>query len=201
MALGQFKTNSGVFVQATPFDAAANQGHPLVVIVRDFREDFSTEAYPNPRPVAFVMIADLQPLLSGGEPVLYGNAILGGDAVADRLRDYAGALDENGEPIKLPVKLGTAKSQKSGRNYRTIEALTGAELALAVKWDEKNPTALQDERARLEAEAAARAEEQEANGGSQTPAAPLSTTKTAAPKQQAIGDDALAAAMAALEKL
>lgn len=187
MALGTFKAQAGNFIAATPFDAAASAGHPLVVIVHDFKEDFSTEAYPNERPVAFVMIADLAPVLQGQPVALYANAILGGDAVADRLRNYAKAEDEAGNPVKLPVKLGTAKSQKTGRNYRTIEPLTGAELQLAIEWDEKNPTALQDERARLQAEADAKAEEK---GG-----AAVSNGKAPRPGTD---DDALAAAIAGL---
>jgi hypothetical protein len=193
MSLGEFKSNSGgAFPAGTPFDATANEGHPLVVIVHGFKEDFSTAAYPNPRPVAFVMVADLQPLLEGGQPVLYGNAILGGDAVADRLRPYAGQVGEDGEPVKLPIKLGKAKSNSTGRTYRTVEALTGAELALAVKWDTKNPTALQDDRARLVAEAEARSQEEES-----APAKATSAPK-AASKAQTISDEALEKAMAAL---
>ena len=185
--LGPFKSKAGNFLEATKFDAAANVGHPLVVIVHDFKEDFKTEAYPNPRPVAFVMIADLSPLLKGGEAILYGNAILGGDAVADRLRDYTGAVNEDGSLVKLQVKLGNAVSNSTKRSYRTIEPLEGAELALAVKWDEKNPTALQDERARLEAEAAARGEEEgSGNADNKASSAPV------------MDDDELAKAIAAL---
>lgn len=186
MALGQFKATSGNFPKATPFDAAANAGHPLIVIVHGFKEDFSTQEFPNERPVAFVQIADLGPVASGGKAVLYGNAILGGDAVADRLRAYAEAVDEDGNPVKLPVKLGTKRSEKTKRTYRTIEPLTGAELKLAVAWDEANPTALQDERARLQAEADAEAEKND----------------KAAPKgggNSQFDDDALNAAIAGLK--
>jgi hypothetical protein len=186
--LGEFKNNGGgAYPESTKFDADANLGHPLVVIVHDFKEDFTSERFPNPRPVAFVMIADLNPLLSGGQPVLYGNAILGGTAVADRLRGYAGATNEDGTPVKLPVKLVTVQPKKKGGNpYRGIEPLAGAELDLAAKWDAKFPTALQDERQRLLDEAAARAAEEEADA------------KPAPAKEAAIPDDALAAAIAAL---
>lgn len=187
MALGTFKASSGNFPAATPFDADANKGHPLIVIVHDFREDFSTKQYPKERPVAFVMIADLAPVLQGKPAVLYGNAILGGDAVADRLRAYAGK-DEEGNYTKLPVKLGTAKSQKTGNNYRTIEPLEGDELKLATIWDEKNPTALTDERDRLQAEADAEAEK---GGGT-------AASNGRAP-QPGTDDDALAAAIAGLK--
>jgi hypothetical protein len=187
MALGTFVAPQGNFIKSTPFNAAANEGHPLIVIVHDFKEDFSTEAYPNERPVAFVMIADLEPVKTGGKAILYANAILGGDAVADRLRKYAGT-DEEGNYTKLPVKLGSAKSQKTSRNYRTIEPLEGAELKLATVWDEANPTALQDERARLQAEADAEAEA----GGN----APKATSNG---KGTDFDDDALAAAIAGLK--
>lgn len=190
MALGTFVAPQGNFIKATPFDAAANAGHPLIVIVHDFKEDFSTKEYPNERPVAFVMIADLAPVLQGQPAQLYANAILGGDAVADRLRAYApgGNRNPDGELMKLPVKLGTAKSQKSGRNYRTIEPLEGAELKLAVTWDEKNPTVLQDERARLQAEADAEAEK-----GGNAPKASNGKVDTK------FNDDALEAAIAGLK--
>lgn len=187
MALGTFKAAQGTFIASTPFNAAASEGHPLVVIVREFNPEFSTEAYPNKRPVAFVMIADLEPVKTGGQAVLYANALLGGDAVADRLKDYAGAVDEDDNPVKLPVKLGQKASKQGGRKYRTIEPLTGAELALVSAWDEKNPTALQDERARLQAEADAEAEKQGKSGA----AAPKADSK--------FNDDALAAAIAGLK--
>jgi hypothetical protein len=188
MALGKFVAPQGNFIKSTPFNAQAAEGHPLIVIVREFNPEFSTEAYPNKRPVAFVMIADLEPVKAGGAAVLYANALLGGDAVADRLKDYAGAEDEDGNPVKLPVKLGQKASKQGGRKYRTIEPLTGAELALAVAWDEKNPTALQDERARLQAEADAEAAKNEGNG-----AAPKAGTGTK------FDDSALEAAIAGLK--
>lgn len=191
MALGTFVANSGNFPAATPFDADANKGHPLIVIVHSFKEDFSTKQYPKERPVAFVMIADLAPVLNGQPAQLYGNAILGGDAVADRLRAYAPGGDRNpdGDLIKLPVKLGTGVSQKTGNRYRTIEPLDGAELKLATTWDEKNPEALQNERARLQAEADANAER---NGGQ-------AVTNGKAPADTKFNDDALEAAIAGLK--
>lgn len=193
MALGTFTApQRGNFIKSTPFPARDSKGHPLVVIVHGFKEDFKTEQYPNERPVAFVMVADLAPVLQGQAAKLYPNAILGGDAVADRLRDYApgGKQNPDGEAIKLPVKLGTGTSKSSGRPYTTIEPLEGAELKLVETWDEKNPTALQDARQVLQDEADAAAAE---NGGS----APASNGKA---PQPGTDDKALAAAIAALSR-
>lgn len=191
MALGTFKAPQAGFIPATKFDAAANAGRPLIVIVREYKEDFSTDAYPNPRPVVFVMIAELSGAINGGEATPYVNALLGGQAVADRLKAYAGAQDDDGNPVKLPVKLGKAVSKRTGRAYQTIEPLSGTELDFAEAWDAANPTFLQDERARLQAIADAEAEQDKA---------PAASNAKAAGNGAGTGfdDDALKAAMARL---
>lgn len=175
MALGTFTPPAGG-AKASSFDPRFNANKPLIVVVREFREGFTTQRFPDPKDVVIVDLVDLL------ADTVVPSVIWGAAAIVDRLKDQAG----NGE--KLPVIINEKISGK-GNKYTTIDPLQeGQMLDLAVAWDKKNPTRLADE---SEAHRAVQAEAQNAAPAATPAAAPAA----AEPK---IDDAALAAAIAAL---
>ena len=137
--------------KAGSYDPRLHHGRPLIVVVREFRADFTTRKYPKPKDVVFVDVVDLL------TDTVHVNVIWGGGAVVDRLK---GELDKTpeGEPsAPLPVKLIPTQSA-TNTTYYVPEPLdpAGQEYALAVAWDAKYPTRIDDERtAKIAADKAA----------------------------------------------
>jgi hypothetical protein len=180
--LGTFTPPSaGGFVKPTPFSIADRLNRPLIVVVRDVKEGFTSVKAPNPHTVIFGMIADLK------ENKVYVNTLIGPVGIVDKLKGYVGT--------KLPVKFVQKASQKVGGNpYFSVEPLTGDELKFAELWDQKYPTRIADERAA--AEAAAKAEAAAAEAAQEAGFSGLGSS--AAPASQSVSDADLEAMMANL---
>lgn len=194
MALGTFVApTAGNFIKADKFDPRLHANKPLIVKVREFKEGFTTTAYPDPRDIVIVDLVDLSPVLKNQDADVLVSVIWGSAAMVDRLKKYAGT-DE-----KLPLKIVQRESQQTKRTYQTVEPLDGGELTLAAKWDEKNPDAIDNMRAQRQAEADARAAEENGDkvGLSNTDqtGAPLSTMAAAAPAVSGLSDADLEAAI------
>lgn len=181
-----------------------NYGKPLIVVPREYREDFVTRQYPNPKPAVFYDVVDLL-----ADTVIIG-VVTGSKAIVDRLRDLIPS--DGGEAPRLPVKI-VQLTGAAGNTYFSIEPLTqgSQEHALAMAWDSKYPTRIDDERAKkLAADQVAEAQQQNAQQVPQPQgaAAPLAGIGASQPVQtqqveQAVAappmdDDALAKALAAL---
>jgi hypothetical protein len=196
VALGTYQPKTqGNFLRSTPFSIKDNLGSPLIVVVREHIEEFKGNGLYPVHPVLFVALVDLGPVLKGGEAQVYGNALIGSGVIVDRLKEYAGT------GTKLPVKFSRQAPANGGNSYFVVDPLDGAEMALAVKWDEKYPNRIEEELAALQAEADAKAAE-EGNGsapsftglGNQTPA-------PAVVSNPAVDNDALQKAMDALNNI
>lgn len=189
MALGTFVAPAaGNFIKADKFDPRVNANKPLIVKVRDFNPEFSTKEFPEKRPVVFVDLVDLSPVVAKtGQAEVLVSVIWGSAAMVDRLKGYAGT-DE-----KLPLTISSVKSQQTNRTYFTVEPLEGVALKLAGAWDDKNPTAMDDLRAQREAEAEAEgAQNTQDNGPAITglasgKAAPAASAPAAAPASATAG--------------
>jgi hypothetical protein len=208
MALGTFVPP--VSRKAGSFDPRDNAGKPLIVIPREFREGFVSARYKDPKDVVIYDVADLTPLLQGEQPVIHVSVITGSGAMVDRLKTSVPA--DGAEPTKLPVKI-EAVTPPGKNTYYTIEPLDpeSNEFKLAVAWESKYPTAIDDKRREHQAEMAAQ-QGTNGNGGGQS-AAPLqgiggNSAPAAAPAPEpeptkpaggGLDDDALAKALASLE--
>lgn len=100
-------------------------GRPLLVRVNEFVPDFSSQAFPNPKPVVFVDVVDLA---SGN---IFINALWGGGAVVDNLKEHAGT------DVVLPLMSQNAQGG-NGRNYIALVALDDATTAQAGQWYQQN---------------------------------------------------------------
>lgn len=208
MALGQFVPPAAG--KAGSFDPRNHADKPLIVVVREFRPQFTTRAYPNPKDV---IICDIVDILADAVHV---SVIWGSAAIVDRLKDQA--PKDGAEPTRLPVKISHVQSASTGRMYTTVDPLDGKALELAAAWDAKFPTRIDDERAARQDEvneAPQRYDNGDQTGAPQAPGfAPLGGQQPAQPQQQAapaqpqqqpaaakpnaMDDDALAAAIASL---
>lgn len=129
------------------FSAKDNVNKPLVLKVNEivhnvktkFNQDSSnTASYkPEGQDAASVDVADVA---SGS---VFAGALLFNPALVDSVRDYIGHT--------MAVKFVYASS-KAGRQYITLEPLTGAENATATAWNTANPGAFEKRRAELAAE-------------------------------------------------
>jgi hypothetical protein len=124
MTLGTFQPRARV--QGDKLNLQQYAGRPLLVRTTEFVPDFSSQAYPNPKPVVF---ADVVDLISGE---IFINVLWGAGAVVDNLKDKAGTEEV------IPVKAGNVTSPKSGRNYIALFPLEGGELDAAVGWYNQN---------------------------------------------------------------
>lgn len=120
MTLGTFQPRARV--QGDKLNLQQYAGRPLLVRTTEFVPDFSSQAYPNPKPVVF---ADVVDLISGQ---IFINVLWGAGAVVDNLKDKAGTEEV------IPVKAGNVTSPKSGRSYIALFPLEGGELDAAVGW-------------------------------------------------------------------
>jgi len=124
-------------------------GRPLLVRVNEFVPDFSSQQYPNPKPVVFVDVVDL---ISGQ---IFINSLWGGGAVVDNLREHAGTQ------VVLPLMAQQANSGQ-GRSYIALVALDDNTAALAGQWHAANWGTVEQTRAQrmAAAQAAAPAQQQ-----------------------------------------
>lgn len=141
MALGTFTLKAKG--KASSFDPRVNGGKPLIVIPREFRPNFTTQRFPNPKDVVIVDVVDLL------ADTVHVSVIWGGGAMVDAIKEHVPA--EGQEPTKLPVKIQAASSA-AGNSYYVLAPLDGAALQLANAWDAKFPQRVDQERARHEAE-------------------------------------------------
>ena len=163
MTLGTFQPRPRV--QGDKLNLQQYAGRPLLVRTTEFVPDFSSQAYPNPKPVVF---ADVVDLISGQ---IFVNVLWGAGAVVDNLKDKAGTEEV------VPVKPGNVTSPKSGRSYIALFPLDGGELDAAVGWYNQNWAIVDQTRAQRQAAAAAAAP------ANPTPAAPNVAPQHAAPNQ------------------
>lgn len=150
MTLGTFQPRARVTGDKLNLQQYA--GRPLLVRTMEFVPDFSSQAYPNPKPVVF---ADVVDLISGQ---IFVNVLWGAGAVVDNLKDKAGTEEV------IPVKAGNVTSPKSGRNYIALFPLEGGELDAAVGWYNANWGHVNNTRAQRQAAAAAAAPAQTQQG-------------------------------------
>lgn len=140
MALGTYTLKAKG--KASSFDPRTNFGKPLIVVPREFRANFTTQRFPNPKDVVIVDVVDLL------ADTVHVSVIWGGGAMVDAIKEHVPA--DGAEPTKLPVKISTAQSA-SGNAYYILEPLEGQMLQLAGAWDAKYPTRIDQERAQHEA--------------------------------------------------
>lgn len=185
IALGTFNApiNSGKASSFDPRPQYGNVGKPLIVVCREYKENFVTPKFPTPKNVVIVDVVDLSPLYAGGEAIVLPSVIWGAGAVVDRIRKEC----QPGEAY--PMKLITVNG--SNGPYASIVGLqtdpADAEmLARAVDWDTRFGIAYVDhcraQKQAADAAAAAAAPAQPAwgqqpqapaaNGWGQQPAAP-----------------------------
>jgi hypothetical protein len=178
IALGTFTPPVGG--KAGSFDPRNHADKPLIVVVREFRKDFTTRRFPNPKDVIIVDIVDIL------ADAVHISVIWGSGAIVDRLKDQ---VPQNGEaPQRLPVKISHVTSG-AGNPYCTVDPLEGKALELAAAWDQRYPTRIDDERAAREDEtrnAVARYEAGDQTGAAPAPAFQgLGNGQQPAPQQQA----------------
>lgn len=137
MTLGQFVNKPRV--ESDKVQAKELVNRPLLVLVNEHLRDFTSTAYPDPKDVVTLDVADL----STGR--IYIGPLWGAGRVVDSLKPYAGSGQV------MPVKL--VEIQGKARVYLGVEPLAGAELAMAQQWYASYPTAMSDQRAQKEAQA------------------------------------------------
>lgn len=136
MTLGTFQPRQRISGDKLPLNSYI--GRPLLVRTNEYVEAFTSQAYPNPKPVVFCDVVDL---ISGQ---IFINVLWGGGAVVDNLKEFAGT-----ETI-MPVKPGQGSGQ-SGRTYQTLLALEGQEAQAASQWYNAYWGLVDQERAKREA--------------------------------------------------
>jgi hypothetical protein len=172
MTLGTFQPRARV--QGDKLNLQQYAGRPLLVRTTEFVPDFSSQAYPNPKPVVF---ADVVDLISGQ---IFINVLWGAGAVVDNLKDKAGTEEV------VPVKPGNVTSPKSGRSYIALFPLESGELDAAAGWYNTNWAHVDQTRAQRQAQAAAAAPVV-GNPAQQTPApATQFQTQTGQPMQNGV---------------
>jgi len=134
MTLGQFVNKPRI--ESDRVKATDLTNRPLLVLVNECLKDFTSQAYPDPKDVITLDVADL----STGR--IYIGPLWGAGRVVDSLKPYAGSGQV------MPVKL--VEIQGKARVYLGVEALAGAELAMAQQWFASYPTAMADQRAQKE---------------------------------------------------
>ena len=154
--------------KAGTFNPKENYNKPLILVIREFRQGFTTRTYPEPKDVVIYDVVDL--LANGGQGIVIPSVITGSAAMVDRLKAYVPNDGRNGEPVThpepLPVMIVQVVPQGGGRTYYSVEPLEGQALALAVAWDNRFGMARIDhERGQAIAEAARAAAAQNQQNG------------------------------------
>lgn len=139
MTLGNFQPRARI--SGDKLDLKQYVGRPLLVRTTEFVPDFTSQTYPNPKPVVFFDAVDL---ISGQ---IFINVLTGAGAVVDNLKEYAGT------EVVMPLKSGLGSGQ-SGRTYITLAPLEGNEATAAGQWYSQNWAAVEAERQRRQAMAA-----------------------------------------------
>lgn len=121
MTFGTFERSERITTDKVRIDTL--DGHNLLVRVQDFRAEFKSTAYPTPKPVVFVDVADL----STGQ--VYIGALWGAAAVVDGLKPYAGTGQV------LPVSVEAVAGGAHGKWMR-LNPLEGDALTVAGQWYE-----------------------------------------------------------------
>ena len=167
--LGSFQPKSRVTGDKVDYDQFL--GRPLLVRVMDYTPEFTSQQYPNPKPVVFVDVVDLY---SGS---IFINALWGSGAIVDNLKDGVGTN------VAVPVQI----VKRQGKNaYYTLDAIDPNLLQAASDWYNQNWASVDAERARREAAATAAAAQAPAQQGFGAPA------QNQAPAQQGFGAPAAA---------
>jgi len=146
MALGTYTLKAKG--KASSFDPRVNAGKPLIVVPREFRANFTTQRFPNPKDVVIVDVVDLL------ADTVHISVIWGGGAMVDAIKEHVPT--DGTEPTRLPVMI-QATSSAAGNSYYVLVPLEGPALQLAGAWDAKYPTRVDQERAKHEAEQVATA--------------------------------------------
>ena len=160
MALGTFTLKARG--KAASFDPRLNAGKPLIVVPREFRANFTTQRFPNPKDVVIVDVVDLL------ADTVHISVIWGGGAMVDAIKEH---VPTDGQaPTPLPVVIQAASSA-AGNSYYVLVPLEGAALQLAAAWDAKYPTRVDQERAQHDAA--------QASAPTATPADPMAAALAA----------------------
>lgn len=149
MALGQFTLKAKG--KASSFDPRVNIGKPLIVVPREFRANFTTQRFPNPKDVVIVDVVDLS--ANNWQGQIHISVIWGGGAMVDAIKEHVPT--DGTAPTPLPVKIQRVDPNTGGNSYYVLIPLEGQELQLAQLWDQKFPTRVDEARVAHEAEQAA----------------------------------------------
>lgn len=144
MALGHYTRPARI--QADSLDVRTVVGRPLLVKVREFRPDFTSPKFPNPKDVVIVDVVDLLGPNNDGNAKIFVGPLWGAAAVVDGLKENAG------RDITLPV-MPVNQQSGSGRTYVTLIPLEDKYLAFAEAWYAKNANAIDEARNAKEAQA------------------------------------------------
>lgn len=146
MALGTF-TPPPSGGKAGSFDPRYNANKPLIVVPREFRPQFVTQRFPNPKDVVICDVVDV------AANVVHVSVIWGAEAIVDHIKRYVPA--DGTAPDPLPVKIITVTGQK-GNAYGKLVPLEGPELDYVAGWDAAFPGRIDAERgAKIAADQAA----------------------------------------------
>ena len=121
MTFGTFTPASRIDTDKVRIDAL--DGHNLLVRVQEFKPDFTSKQYPNPKAVVFCDVADL------GTGQVYIGVLWGAGAVVDGLKQYAGTGQV------LPVGVEKVVGGAHG-GWMRLNPLEGDALAAAGQWYE-----------------------------------------------------------------
>lgn len=140
MALGTYTLKAKG--KAASFDPRVNHGKPLIVVPREFRANFTTQRFPNPKDVVIVDVVDLL------ADTVHISVIWGGGAMVDAIKEHVPV--DGQPPTPLPVMIQPTSSA-AGNSYFVLVPLEGPALQLAAAWDAKYPTRVDQERAQHDA--------------------------------------------------
>lgn len=146
MALGTF-TPPPTGGKAGSFDPRYNADKPLIVVPREFRPQFVTARFPNPKDVVICDVVDVS------ANVVHVSVIWGAAAIVDHIKNYVPT--DGSAPQPLPVKIITTTGTK-GNPYGKLVPLEGPELDYVAGWDAAFPGRIDAERsAKIAADQAA----------------------------------------------
>jgi len=146
IALGTF-TPPPTGGKAGSFDPRYNANKPLIVVPREFRPQFVTQRFPNPKDVVICDVVDV------AANVVHVSVIWGAEAIVDHIKRYVPT--DGTAPDPLPVKIVTVTGQK-GNAYGKLVPLEGPELDYVAGWDAAFPGRIDAERgAKIAADQAA----------------------------------------------